>query len=78
MTIQIAKTRPMTDTARRLRDSMLRAGVRSTWPLHELASYSGIEVDNAEFIITQMELAGYLKKTHWGHYILTQAGVTAL
>lgn len=78
MTIQTAKTRPMTNTARCIRDSMIRAGIRSTWPLHDLADYVGIEVGNAEFIVTQMELAGYLKKTHWGHYMLTQDGVTAL
>ncbi|MFZ4220957.1 hypothetical protein ACEV6Q_24290 [Enterobacter ludwigii] len=78
MTIQTAKNRPMTDTARCIRDSMVRAGVRSTWPLSDLADCACIEVGNAEFIITQMELAGYLKKTRWGHYMLTQAGVTAL
>ncbi|HBC7419254.1 TPA: hypothetical protein KEY88_001928 [Serratia marcescens] len=78
MTIQTAKTRPMTDTARQLRDSIIRAGVRSAWPLRDLAECAGVEVGNAEFIVTQMELAGYLKKTHWGHYMLTQAGVTAL
>jgi hypothetical protein len=78
MTIQIAITRPMTDTARCIRDSILKVGVRSTWPLRDLADYAGIELGNAEFIVTQMELAGYLKKTHWGHYMLTQAGVTAL
>ncbi|MGC6028714.1 hypothetical protein [Enterobacter kobei] len=77
MTIQTATTRPMTETARCIRDSMVRAGVHSTWPLRDLADYAGVEVDNAEFIVTQMELAGYLKKTHWGHYMLTQAGVTA-
>lgn len=78
MTIQTAKTRPMTNAARHIRDSMVRAGVRSTWPLHDLADYAGIELGNAEFIVTQMELAGYLKKTHWGHYMLTQAGIAAL
>ncbi|CAM4026516.1 MULTISPECIES: hypothetical protein [Lelliottia] len=78
MTIQIAKTRPMTDTARCIRDSMVNAGIRSTWPLRELAEYAGMEMDNTEFIVTQMELAGYIKKTHWGHYMLTAAGIEAL
>lgn len=78
MTIQIAKTRPMTDTARCIRDSMLNAGIRSTWPLRELADYAGVEMDNAEFIVTQMVLAGYIKKTHWGHYMLTPVGVDAI
>lgn len=78
MTIQIAKTRPMTDTARCIRDSMVNAGISSTWPLRELAEYAGMEMDNTEFIVTQMELAGYIKKTHWGHYMLTTAGIEAL
>ncbi|WP_371972720.1 hypothetical protein ACB496_12650 [Lelliottia nimipressuralis] len=78
MTIQIAKTRPMTDTARCIRDSMVNAGIRSTWPLRELAEYAGMEMDNTEFIVTQMELAGYIKKTHWGHYMLTASGIEAL
>ncbi|WP_449543662.1 hypothetical protein [Enterobacter ludwigii] len=78
MTIHTATTRPMTETARCIRDSMVRAGIRSTWPLHDLADYAGIELGNAEFIVTQMELAGYLKKTHWGHYILTSTGINAL
>ncbi|QLH63400.1 hypothetical protein [Serratia symbiotica] len=77
MTIQTTRTLPMTDTARRIRDAMLKAGVRSTWPLRDLADYAGIEMVNAEFIVTQMELAGYLKKTHWGHYMLTSAGIEA-
>ena len=78
MTIQIAKTRPMTETARCIRDSMVNADIRSTWPLQELAEYAGMEMDNTEFIVTQMELAGYVKKTHWGHYMLTTAGIEAL
>ncbi|EFR2063253.1 hypothetical protein IER54_003283 [Salmonella enterica] len=77
MTIQTARTRPMTDTARRIRDAMANAGLRSTWPLRDLADYTGVEMINAEFIVTQMELAGYVKKTHWGHYMLTRTGVEA-
>ncbi|HHR5538607.1 TPA: hypothetical protein ACS61M_003997 [Klebsiella quasipneumoniae] len=77
MTIQTARTRPMTDTARRIRDAMAKTGLRSTWPLRDLADYAGVEMINAEFIMTQMELAGYVKKTHWGHYMLTRTGAEA-
>ena len=77
MTILAACSRPLTDTARRIRDTIVSVGVRSTWPLSDLADYAGIEMVNAEFIVTQMELAGYLKKTHWGHYMLTSAGIEA-
>ncbi len=77
MTIQIAKTRPMKASARRIRDAIAKADIRSTWPLYDLADYTGIEMDQLEFIVTQMEMAGYLQKTHWGHYMLTRAGAMA-
>lgn len=72
MTIQITKTRPITDTARCIRDSIVNGGIR------RLSEYAGMEMDNTEFIVTQMELAAYIKKTHWGHYMLTTASIEAL
>ncbi|WP_230979173.1 hypothetical protein [Intestinirhabdus alba] len=56
---------------------MTKASLRSTWPLRDLADYADVEMVNAEFIVTQMELAGYMKKTHWGHYMLTPTGMKA-
>lgn len=78
MTIQLAKTRPMTDTVRCIRDFMVAAGARSTWPLCGLADYAGVDPGTAHYPVfprirvrpeaVMFTLASYPSLVSYGEY----------